>query len=138
MNKLSRKRPGSETIQEAEKRFGRLLEEVKLRNDYLKHIATLDIALVVIMASLLQKFLTPETISLFVVSTSLLILSVIAVVASQIVLAKVLSKSVANVKETPVKVGWDYIVSAVAAWVLFILGLSIMGCFIWYGASLVK
>lgn len=40
---------------ENEKKFSRFLEEAKLTNDYMKHIATLDTGSILIMVAFLQK-----------------------------------------------------------------------------------
>lgn len=118
---------------EIEKKFNRFLEEVKITNDYLKHIATLDTGSIVILATFLQRSDRPNGESLLAFSVIFLVASLAGVVATQIDLVNRLSASADDVNMVPLKIEKIvYRIGTYIAYTGFILGLSCLGTFVFY------
>jgi hypothetical protein len=115
---------------ESEKLFVRLLEESKLWHDYLKHIATLDTGLIIIMATFQDRFIKSQSIwmnLMIAISLGLFALSLVSVVWSQGTLIGWISESADNPNKIPkYKEKYTYIRPAFLAYGSFLLGLLIL------------
>jgi hypothetical protein len=118
---------------EAERKFNRFLEEAKITNDYLKHIATLDTGSIVIMATFVQRYDPLYAGSLLVFAVMFLVASLAGVVATQIDIVNRLSSAAESLDKTPHKIEKVvYRVGTYIAYIGFILGLACLGTFIVY------
>jgi len=118
---------------EMEKKFNRFLEEAKLTNDYMKHIATLDTGSILIMASFLQKNVQQGAGSLVALAAFCFILSLAGVIVAQDLMTHYVSSSVDDVNRIPSeKSKWFYRIPIWLAYLGFVIGISILGVFIFY------
>ncbi len=110
---------------EYEKRFNRYLEETKITSDYLKHLATLDTGLIVVIGAFLQRFIDSNQSELAFLSAGLFLISLIGIVTSQTILVFMISRYADNIKVIP-KRGekMRYLLLALAASLTFLGGLS--------------
>lgn len=95
-----------ETKLEDEEQFNKLVEAMKFTNDYLKHIATLDTGLIVILAAFSQNFtaLTKGFDSYYsIVSVSSLIISLLCVLLTQSTLVDIVSWSADEINPDHIK-----------------------------------
>lgn len=88
----------AETVVENEKRYNRFIEEIKLRSDYLKHVATLDTGSILIITTFLQRPIAPGTNILITISIMSFLLSLLIVNITQYMLTNHLSDSVDNIE----------------------------------------
>jgi len=119
-----------ETINE--KRFNRFLEEIKITNDFLKHIATLDTGSILIMATFLRTPTKPFT-GVFVGFAALsFVISLLNIVLAQNTMVTQTSRSVDDINKVPL--GWNklYRLNIYGAFIFFFVGLLILGAFVFY------
>ena len=83
--------------EELEKRFNRHLEEIKLRMDVLKHIATLDTGMIVVTSAFAQRFIDSGAIKLAISSIISFVASLGFIAISQFIMIIILSGSVDDV-----------------------------------------
>ena len=94
----TKKKSEVEIIAENEKVYNRYVEVSKFRSDYLKHIATLDTGSILILATLLQKPISPGTDIFVAISMISFLISLAGVNITQYILADHLLDSVNNIE----------------------------------------
>jgi len=94
----SKRKSEAEIIAENEKIYNRYIEVSKFRSDYLKHIATLDTGSILLMATLLQKPISPGTAIFVAISMISFLISLAGVNITQYILVDHLSDSVNNIE----------------------------------------
>jgi len=116
-----------------EKRFNRFIEEVKITNDYLKHLATLNIGLIVFTTAFLANPTSSESGGVLLGALICIIISITCLLASQHLLVKEVSESVDDITNIPTK-NWKfpYRLSKSIAYISLILGLSFLAVYIAY------
>lgn len=118
---------------EVDKKFNRFLEEVKVTNDYLKHIATLDTGSILIMVTFLQKSDKAGSGSLVALSAFLFIISLTGIIAAQGLLTMHTSRNVDNSENFPSITERKLYRSAInLGHFCFVLGVATLAVFIFY------
>jgi hypothetical protein len=126
-----KKNNNNEDISEAQKRYSRFVEETRLWSDYLKHIATLDSGLIIIMATFLGRFIQPKNNGLVAVSVTNLALSILFVILTQTILAVAMSVATNDVNKIPLRLGkLIYLIPGLLAFLGLAGGLIYLGLFI--------
>ena len=120
-----------EGISEAEKRYSRFVEEIRLWSDYLKHIATLDSGLIIVIAAFLARFIQPKHNMFVAISVTNLAISILFVVLTQTILAISMSVATNNINKIPVKLEkLIYLIPGLLAFLGLAGGLIYLGLFI--------
>jgi hypothetical protein len=121
----------NENRDETEKQYSRFLEEIKLTHDYLKHTATLDTGIIVIMAAFLQKPTNPTAGMLVGLAILFALISLICTIRSQEYLISFLREATDIVQETPNKKRKpNYYIIRLFAYSFFMLSVAMLAIFV--------
>jgi hypothetical protein len=121
------------SVEIMDERFDRFLEEAKLTNDYMKHIATLDTGSILIMVAFLNKPLKPGAEIIVFLAAFAFITSLTGVVMSQRAMVNYVSDARDDVKKIPIgREKNAYRIAHDAAFFFFLLAIGILLGFILY------
>jgi hypothetical protein len=129
---VNKKTPNKEMENiEIEKQYNRFLEEIKIANDYLKHIATLGTGSIVIMATFMQRFTEPIIGKYVTLSIIFMLMSLVSIVGLQTLFAIRLSYTTDDIKRIPGRTHRRvYLTTIMMAYIFFLAGLLVLGLLI--------
>ena len=117
-----------------EEQFNKLVESMKFTNDYLKHIATLDTGLLVILAAFSQNFsVLSKGVELYssIVSACALLISLLCVLLTQSTLVDIVSWSADEINLSRIKTYKSiYRITMNIAYTTFMVGVTYFGVII--------
>jgi len=93
-----------ENIENAEKHYARFSEETKLLSDFLKHIATLDTGVIVVITTFFNNFNHPYLGLIITISLICFAISLTSIVISHFILVNTLAMFSRDLKRLPLDI----------------------------------
>jgi hypothetical protein len=116
---------------ELDKMFNRFLEEIKITNDYLKHVATLDTGSIVLIATFLSNYSNASEKVFAIIAIYSFTASMISVVLSHSLFVRRLSTSVTDLKRLPsFTIKNRFFIPTFLAYIFCLVGIASLAIFI--------
>lgn len=119
--------------EEIEKKFGRFLEEVKLTNDFMKHLATLSTGAILITSAFFENTTKPEAGFLVFLAMFAFVTSLTIIVLTQKTLVTHISETTDSLKKIPNaknKIAFKFLINV--AYFSFLIAIGFLLTFVFY------